>query len=304
MFKGNLLILISTIFFGINLPAIKFLIPDWMSGMDVAAMRIAGGALFFWIASLFVKTPKIERNDWKYILLGGFVGLFAFLFLFCVSLRYASPIDVSIIMTTPPLMVILYGVFFQKRPISVVGLLGAFISLGGAAFVILAQTHSNPAVASNPIKGDLIAVASAVCYAFYLIVIEQPSKKYSSIGLMRWLFLFAAIAAIPLYFAMPHAGIFHHQAEFKPIFWAAFVVVGPTFIAYLLIPPAIRAVGSKIVSLYQYLIPVGAIIASSLMGIEQMKWTQPVAVAIIIIGMIMTERSKPKTPVAPQPAKM
>lgn len=293
MIKGNLLILISTILFGVNLPALKFLIPGWLTGMDAAAVRIGGGAICFWIASMFVKTERIQRGDWKNILWGGFLGLFAFLFLFCVSLRYASPIDVSIIMTTPPLMVILYGAIFQGRPITFVGILGAIIALGGAAFVILTENES-ATVASDPIKGDLIAVASAVCYAFYLIIIEAPSKKYNSISLMRWVFLFAAIAAIPLYFALPKAGLFHHAA-FKPIFWTSFIILGPTFVAYLLIPPAIRAVGSKIVSLYQYLMPVVAIIASSLMGIEQMKWDQPVAIVIIIIGMIMTEKSKPHT---------
>lgn len=293
MVKGNLFILISTIFFGVNLPALKYLIPNWITAYDAAALRIGGGAILFWIASLFVKNQKIDRKDWGKFLLGGFLGLFAFLFLFCLSLKYASPIDVSIIMTTPPLMVILFGAAFQKRPITFIGLLGAFIALGGAAFVILTEPHESSAVASDPIKGDLIAVASAVCYAFYLLIIEEPSKKYNSINLMRWVFLFAAIAAIPLYISLPEAQIFI-APKGEPIFWTLFIILGPTFIAYLLIPPAIKAVGSKLVSLYQYLMPVIAIIASSLMGIQTMSWEQPVAIAIIITGMFMTEKSKPR----------
>lgn len=108
---GNACILIATIFWGVNVSVTKALIPEWMTSEGVSAVRLIGGCVLFWIASSFVHCDKINRQDWKKLILGGFVGLFGFIYLFVMSLKYANPIDVSIIMTLPPLFVILMGVF-------------------------------------------------------------------------------------------------------------------------------------------------------------------------------------------------
>ena len=110
LLKGNLFILISTIFFGVNIPVVKILIPEWMSSVDVTIFRLGGGCILMWLASIFIKTDRIARHDYLRIFLGGAVGLFLFMYLFNLSLRYADPIDVSIIMTFPPVFVILIGI--------------------------------------------------------------------------------------------------------------------------------------------------------------------------------------------------
>lgn len=99
--KGNFFILLSTIFFGVNIPVVKILIPEWMSSVDVTVFRLGGGCILMWLASMFLKTERIERYDYLRIFLGGAGGLFLFMYLFNLSLRYADPIDVSIIMTLP-----------------------------------------------------------------------------------------------------------------------------------------------------------------------------------------------------------
>ena len=44
--------------------------------------------------------------------------------------------------------------------------------------------------------------------------------------------------------------------------------------------------------MYQYLVPVVAAIASVIMGVATLKWIQVVAMVVIIIGMLMTNRAK------------
>lgn len=289
---GNLLILVATIFFGVNIPALKILMPEWITGQDAAAIRIGGGTVCMWIASAFIKNSVIERKDWLKIILGGAIGLFMFMYLFCVSLRYASPVTVSIILTLPPIFVIFGGAIFLHRKLSARGLLGAFLGLAGAALVILLQPHESH-IAPDPLKGSLLAIGSAVCYAFYLMILEGPSKKYKTITLMRWVFMFAAIAAIPLYFALPKAALIT-DPHWTPWLIIAFIVLCPTFLSYLMIPPAIKKIGSKMVSLYQYLVPVVALLASLCVGLDHLRWEQPIAILIIIIGMLITNRANRK----------
>lgn len=112
---GNACILIATIFWGVNISVTKALIPEWMTAEGIAAVRILGGCVLFWLASLFVRRERILRGDWMKLILGGAIGLFSFIYLFVMVLKYANPIDVSIIMTLPPMFVILINVIFRHR---------------------------------------------------------------------------------------------------------------------------------------------------------------------------------------------
>lgn len=98
---GNGCIFIAAIFWGVNVAVTKALIPHWMTAEGISAVRLTGGCLLFWIVSLFIKNQKIQSEDWVKLILGGFIGLFGFIYLFVTSLRFANPIDISIIMTLP-----------------------------------------------------------------------------------------------------------------------------------------------------------------------------------------------------------
>lgn len=286
---GNGCILLAAIFWGLNVSVTKALIPDWMTANGISAVRMIGGCILFWIVSLFVKTEKIAHQDWVKIVVGGVIGLFGFITLFVTSLRYGNPIDISIIMTIPPVFVILIGVIFQRQRPSLIEYLGVIVSFVGAAIVIL--DNNGGKAGSDNIMGNILAVLSTICYAIYLVILEKPSKTYKPLSLLRWVFLFAAIPALFLVPGMQKMPIVH-TAEAIPWLEIGFILLCPTFIAYFLVQPAIKSIGSELVSLYQYLIPVFATISAVIMGIDHLKWVQVLAMAVIIGGMVLTNVGK------------
>ena len=294
---GNLCMLVAALFWGLNVSVTKALIPEWMTANSITAVRLIGGTILFWLASIFIKCAAIDRQDWIKIILGGLVGLFGFIFLFITSLKFGGAIDISIIMTLPPIFVILIGViFFHRRP-GWMEYLGVAISFVGAAIVILggatrgAEPHHSSA--SNPILGDILAIASTICYAFYLTILEGPTKKYKPVALLRWIFLFAAIPAIFLTFGMDHLPIIHADKAL-PWVYIGFILLCPTFIAYFLVQPAMKRIGSELVSIYQYLLPVFATISAVLLINEKLHWIQVLAMGVIVIGMLFTTFGKRK----------
>lgn len=297
---GNLCILLASIFWGLNVPITKVLIPDWMTGNGISAVRLVGGCVLFWIVSLFMKCRGIDKGDWLKIVLGGTVGLFGFIYLFVNSLKYGNPIDISIIMTLPPMFVILIGILFEHERPSWIEYVGVLISFLGAA-VVIADGNSGKAGSDNML-GDIMAIASTICYAFYLVILQKPTAKYKPVNLLRWVFLFAAIPGLSLLPGMQHEPIVHAQ-EATPWLEIAFILLCPTFIAYFLVQPAIKNIGSELVSLYQYLLPVFATIASVLMGIDHLRTMQVVAMAIIVAGMVLTNIGKKKRKAQPQPVE-
>ena len=71
-----------------------------------------------------------------------------------------------------------------------------------------------------------------------------------------------------------------------------FVVFCPTFLAYFLLSPATKLIGSELVSIYQYLVPVIATIASVAMHLAALHFVQVIALFVIIAGMAMTTIAK------------
>lgn len=288
---GNACILLASIFWGVNVSVTKALIPDWMTSEGITAVRLVGGAMLFWIVSLFMKTQKIDPSDWLKFILGGVVGLFGFIYLFVMSLKYANPIDISIIMTLPPMFVIIIGILFLHRRPSLMEYGGIVVSFAGAVLVIVMGKGGK--AGSDNLLGDLLAIASCICYAFYLIILEKPTSKYKPISLLRWVFLFAAIPALSLLIGFDKQPIVTTN-QFIPWCEIAFILLCPTFLAYFLVQPAIKNIGSELVSLYQYMLPVFATISAVLMGLDHLRWIQVLAMAIIIVGMVLTNVGKRK----------
>ena len=260
---GNACILLATIFWGINVSFTKALIPEWMSSEGISAVRLVGGAILFWIGSIFVKNAKIDKGDWIKIITAGIFGLFGFIWLFVMSLKFANPIDVSIIMTLPPTFVILIGIIFLKQRPSILEYAGLLVGLGGAVIVILGAGNAGVNGKDN-VLGDCLAILSCICYASYLVILEGPTHKYKPMTLLRWVFGFAALPGLFLLIGFDRQGIWHsHSAE--PWLLISFILFCVTFIAYFLVQPAIKAIGSELVSLYQYLLPVFETITALIM---------------------------------------
>lgn len=292
---GNLCMLVAAIFWGLNVSVTKALyVPTpYMTPHSIVVVRLVGGAILFWLGSCFVKCENIEKEDWLKVVLGGFIGLFGFIFLFIQSLEYGSAIDISIIMTLPPIFVILIGVIFLKRRPGWMEYAGIVISFAGAAVVILGGAGHSTKASSDPILGDILAICSTLCYAFYLTILEGPTKKYKPMALLRWIFLFAAIPSLFLLKDFDKLPLFHH-APALPWIYIIFILVCPTFIAYFLVQPAMKRIGSELVSIYQYLLPVFATISAIFMIDEKLRWIQVIAMVVIVIGMLFTTFGKRK----------
>lgn len=290
---GNLSILVATIFWGINYPFIKALVPDLMTATGLSAVRLIGACILFWLVSLFLKSEKIEKDAMIRFFFAGFICLFLNIFLFVGALRYGSAIDISIISTLPPAFVILIEVIFlHKRPSWLV-YAGIVVSFAGAALIIISGGHSSNAHASNPLLGDVLAILASLAFSFYLVIMQKPTEKYNPISMLRWVFLYASIPALFFLGGIQDMGIWHCD-RVMPWFELSFILIGPTFLSFFLTEPAEKDIGSVMVSLYQYLTPVVAAIGSIVMGMEKLRFMQVIAMVIIIAGMLLSNYGQKK----------
>lgn len=195
-------------------------------------------------------------------------------------------------MTLPPVFVILIGIIFEHQHPTLLEYAGIAVSFIGAVIVILGGGQSMPG-APNPILGDILAMLSAICFAFYLVILAKPSHKYKPLALLRWVYLFAAIPALFLLEGFADLPIFG-SVQLAPWLEVLFILFCPTFFSYFLVQPAIKNIGAELSSLYQYLMPVVAAICAVLMGLEKIGWIQVLAMCVIVAGMVLTTIGKRK----------
>ncbi len=287
---GNLLALSTAICWGLNEPANKYLIPDWIPASGVALSRIFGATILVWLISFFLPKEKIAKGDWKLLVASAFTML-GFVYVFSLAFVTASPIDIAIILTFQPMLVVAINAIFKHSKVSKMEILGMVIAFGGALMVILAGGNLH----DGRFIGDIFAVICAVSYAAYLVIIEGPSKRYGTVSLMKWVFLFTAILALPLIFTVKHPVEMVSHPTFFPIIVLLFIILFPTVYCYIATPPAIRMVGSEILSFYQYLVPVIATVVALLMKMDSFHWYQPVSFLIIVGGVLLANYGKVKS---------
>lgn len=291
MILGNLLALSAAICWGFNEPANKILIPDWISASGVALSRIFGAAVIIWIISFFVKPEKIQKGDWK-LLWASALMMLGFVYVFSMAFNSASPIDIAIILTFQPMLVVAIHAIFKHEKVGRLEWVGMGIAFCGALLAILGGGK----IGGGKFIGNIYALVCSISYACYLVIIEGPSRRYATVNLMKWIFLFSAILSLPLILTLPRDIELFTNPHWEPIATLGFIILFPTVYCYLVTPPAIRMIGSEILSFYQYLVPVIAAIVSLLLKIDTFHWYQPVAFVIIVAGVMLANYAKMKNP--------
>ena len=77
----------------------------------------------------------------------------------------------------------------------------------------------------------------------------------------------------------------------------AYVLVGATFLAYLLIPMAVRRIRPTTASMYNYVQPIVACALAVVLGQDEFSWEKLLAAIIVFGGVYMVTKSRPKTEV-------
>ena len=280
---GHLLAFLAIVMFAMMSPCSKLVLEGGhINGFILAAFRICGAALLFWISSLFFPAQRIEKRDYKPLFLMSMAGMALNQTLFITGLQFTAPTNAcTLTVITPVLTLVLSAIIFKER----VGLrrgLGIVLAASGALVLIL-QSGTGGKLSGHPV-GDLLCMASQTCSAFYFLFFSGIIKRYSPVTLMKWLFLISSFISLPL--AAPSLVYVSWESMGLVEWWSLiYVVVGGTFISYGLMIMAQRVLLPSVVSSYCYVQPVVAAIAGVCWGLDVINWSKCLAVLLISLGV-------------------
>ena len=74
-YKGHLALLGAAIMWGLMSPIGKTALENGISGLSLATFRMTGGAVCFWIASIFAPKEQVKPHDLMMLFFAGLLGI-------------------------------------------------------------------------------------------------------------------------------------------------------------------------------------------------------------------------------------
>ena len=238
----------------------KGLMPDIIGPSGFIVLRVVGGTVMFFtvmfILSVFGirKFERIDRADLPRLILCGLCGVAVNQLCFFNGLSLTSPIHASLIMTVNPIFVLLISALLLSNKITARKISGIFIGGTGAGLLLLYGSHISTAESGASWEGDVLVLINAFAYGVYLVVVKPLMAKYHPLTIISWVFLFGLVFVIPIGMEQVME-IDWSKLERDHLQGILYVIVGTTFLAYLLNIYALNKVSPVVVSIYIYLQP-------------------------------------------------
>lgn len=292
--RGHAFMLMANICWGLMSPVAKIVLAAGIvSPLLLTDMRVFGAAVLFWITSLFTPREHVPPKDLALMAGAAMIGILFNQGCFIFGVQLTSPGEASVITTTMPLWVMLLAALLLKEPITLRKAGGIVVGAAGALILVYGASGRGSSAALNPVLGDLLVLAAQLSYALYLTLYRNFIRRYSMVTLMKWMFTFATVVALP--FSLPTIMSTQWQAmTVAMVCGALFVFVFGTYIAYQCIVIGQKSLRPTVVGMYNYVQPVVATLVAVFVGMETFTPLKALAVALIFGGvyLVVTSRAR------------
>lgn len=292
--KAHLALLGANLFYAGGFTVAKHLMPRLIQPLGFIFIRIGVVMILFWLSWLGGKQFRAERiakKDWGILILGGLFGVALNQMLFFMGLNYTFPIHASLIMMSTPLLITIISLFVLKERLKFEKALGIALGIGGAFLLMSAGREIT--MTGNSGLGDLLVFLNAASYAIYLVIIKPLMQRYRPIIVIRWVFLFGFMFALP--FCWPQfAAIDWSLFEPSDYTALAFIVICVTFFTYLWNVYALRILTPTTAGAYIYLQPIFAAVISMIVTGEELTPVKVVATLLIFSGVYLVNFGRKK----------
>lgn len=281
------LLLLTTLFWASNIIAGKGLSDD-ITPISLAFIRWSVAALLVLPFSL-----KFLRRDWRVIikhwrmmLLLSLIGISLFNSILYTAVHSTTATNIALIQTTMPVFVVLQSYWFFSTRITRKMLLGIFLAVTGAVFVILKGELLNLKQLHFAV-GDLAMVFAAFSYALYSVLLRKAPRLHP-MSFLSVTFVLGSLILVPFFFwerAVSPPIVFSPQLGLSILYIAVF----PSSLAYLFWNYGVSVIGSNSTGLFACFIPVfTAIIAVAFLH-ETLHAYHAIGLVMIIIGVVLVQ---------------
>jgi drug/metabolite transporter (DMT)-like permease len=280
---------VVAIIYGVTFTIAKDVMPLYIDAFGFILLRVGGAAVLFWIASLFIKTEKVKKEDFPRIIAAAFFGVAFNMLTFFKGLSYTSPIMGAVLMVSTPMIVLILSAIIMKERMKNQKIVGIVLGLTGTLFLILyGKSMVN---APNATLGNILVFVNAISYGFYLIIVKKLMDKYNAFAFVKWIYLFGFLMVLPFGWSEFHA-VDWNAIPLSIVLKIGFVVIFSTFFTYLLNLLSMRELKPTTVAVFIYLQPFFATVFAIGLGKDELSWVKIIAALLIFSGVYLVIQKK------------
>lgn len=260
----------------------KIALGGYVPPFGFALLRVFFAMIVLSIVHAVTIREKIkDKKDFWLLAKCGLFGAALNQLLFLKGLSLTTAINSSIIMTLIPVMVLVFSFLLLKENVGWRKVTGVILALVGAVILLYKDDFG---LSNDTLLGDLLNFLNAASYALYLVFVKPLMKKYHSLTVIKWVFIFSFLFVLPFGF---NDVMSIEWETFTPAIWGSvvYVIVAATILAYWLNVVTLKYVSPAIVGVYIYLQPLFATVIAIFAFGESFQLKQLFAALLIFAGV-------------------
>ena len=303
----HLLALAVVAVWGVTFVSTKTLISAGLDPAEIFVVRFSLAYAGIWLISSFAGSDrrislllsKSIQDELMFAFLGITGGSFYFL-TENTALAHTQACNVSFLVCSAPLFTALFSQVYRRLrrdrfadAMERVGsgwmlLLGTLLALGGMALMLFDGQRVQVSL-----RGDLLALGAALCWAFYSLFMGRMTEEYGAVFATRKVFFYGLLTILPFLLGRDFAPL----ALFRePVVWGNLLFLG--LIASLACFVAWNQVMARLGNItsvnYVYLNPIFTLITAMILLGERLTPAGALGSALILAGVILAGQKEMK----------
>ena len=205
-----------------------------------------------------------------------------------IALEYAPASNVSLIVCTAPVWTaVAMSLAYRGERMSRRQIAGSALAFAGMVLVVL---NGHFVLQLSP-RGDMLALAAALLWMVYSLVVKRIGGRYPAVFITRKVFFYGLLTILPVFAFHPFA--VEREVLARPAVWGNLLFLGvvASMLCYLLWNAVMHRLGTVRTTNYIYINPLVTIVTAALCIGERITPAALAGAALILYGMWRAERA-------------
>ena len=252
--------------------------------------------MFAWIilAPFTLKEIAAKKNyileNIKLITILGITSITIFNSIVYYSLNFTQVISGVLMISTIPVMIIIFCWLFKIEKTNFYQILGVIFSLSGV-LVIITKADLVVLLNLNFNKGDLWMVVAMFSWAMYSALLKKKKFELSQLSLLQTIISAGLIFLLPAYLIELALG-YRVSIHLPFILTLSYVVLFPGLASFIFWIKGISIIGSNRSGIFLHLMPIFSTILAMLIFKEKFMIYHLIGAMLIVVGIILSSRTK------------
>ena len=252
--------------------------------------------IFAWlILAPFTLKEVIDKKNYilkniKLIIILGITSITIFNSIVYYSLNFTQVISGVLMISTIPVMIIIFCWLFRIEKTNVYQICGVIFSLSGVV-VIITKADLNILLNLNFNKGDIWMVVAMFSWAMYSALLRKKKLELSQLSLLQTIITTGLIFLFPAYLIELSLG-YKANINLPFVLTLTYVVLFPGLASFIFWIKGISIIGSNRSGIFLHLMPIFSTIMAILIFGEKFMFFHSIGAVLIIAGIILSSRGQ------------